>query len=156
MYEGDSTCSDKMASQMAHPFFLAKLARAATGSGRRKAGSSRNGAWMLKAGSRRSICADSGLYDAAGRRLLRPLAIYRTFTGSGARASAASNATKGTKYTYDINGQTVTIDQTMIGTSLSDDGSGLIDITHSNAKDLYTGDASHVGEVASHPPERAR
>ena len=54
---------------------------------------------------------------------------------------AASNATKGTKYTYDINGQTVTIDQTMIGTSLSDDGSGLIDITHSNAKDLYTGDS---------------
>ena len=36
VYEGDSTCSERMANSMSHPFFLAMLARAALGAGRRK------------------------------------------------------------------------------------------------------------------------
>lgn len=138
VYGGDSTCSERMASKMAHPFFLAKLARAATGSGRRRQ--------LLE---ERNVDAegwveeidlyDSGMHDAAGGALFAPAPV--DFFTPDRRVLAAANATKGTKYTYDINGQTVTIDQTMIGTSLSDDGSGLIDITHSNAKDSYTGDS---------------
>lgn len=138
VYEGDSTCSERMASKMAHPFFLAKLARAATGSGRRRQLLEERGVdaegWVEEID-----LYDSGLYDAAGGALFAPAPI--DFFTPDRRVLAASNATKGTKYTYDINGQTVTIDQTMIGTSLSDDGSGLIDITHSNAKDSYTGDS---------------
>ena len=138
VYEGDSTCSERMASRMAHPFFLAKLARAATGSGRRRQLLEERGVdaegWVEEID-----LYDSGLYDAAGGALFAPAPI--DFFTPDRRVLAASNATKGTKYTYDINGQTVTIDQTMIGTSLSDDGSGLIDITHSNAKDSYTGDS---------------
>ena len=141
VYEGDGTCSERMAVKMAHPFFLAKLARAAMGSKRRKLLEERgvdDGGWVEEID-----LYDSGLNDAAGGALFAPAPIdWTPSTGvhSDRRELAATNGTKG-GWTYDINGQRITVDQTMIGTSLSDDGSGLIDITHSNSKDSYTGDA---------------
>ena len=74
VYEGDSTCSERMANSMSHPFFLSKLARAAMGSRRRKLLSSERDVdaegWVEEIDLH-----ESGLNDASGGALYAPAPV---------------------------------------------------------------------------------
>ena len=140
MYNGDTTCQERIKSKMAHPFRLAELARAA----------------VTRGSGRKLLESSQGSSSYSGEPWVEEIELFGLDGGDGALfipAPLESNAHSSSRSVdrrklivgsnstvYDINGQTVTVDTDMAGTSFTDDGSGLIDITQSNTKDAYTGD----------------
>ena len=124
---------------MAHPFRLAELARAA----------------VTRDSGRKLLESSQGSSSYSGEPWVEEIELFGLDGGDGALfmpAPLESNARSSSRSVdrrklivgsnstvYDINGQTVTVDTDMAGTSFTDDGSGLIDITQSNTKDAYTG-----------------
>ena len=139
VYNGDTTCQERIKSKMAHPFRLAELARAA----------------VTRGSGRKLLESSQGSSSYSGEPWVEEIELFGLDGGDGALfipAPLESNAHSSSRSVdrrklivgsnstvYDINGQTVTVDTDMAGTSFTDDGSGLIDITQSNTKDAYTG-----------------
>ena len=140
MYNGDTTCQERIKSKMAHPFRLAELARAAVtrGSGRKLLESSQGSSSSYSGEPWVEEIELFGL-DGGDGALFMPAPLE-----SNARSSSHSvdrrklSQPTSTVYT-DYNGQTMAVDTDMAGTSFTDDGNGFIDITQSNTKDAYTG-----------------
>ena len=143
MYNGDTTCQERIKSKMAHPFRLAELARAAVtrGSGRKLLESSQ-GSSSYSGGNNAPWVEEIELFglDGGDGALFMPAPLESNARSSSRSVDRRKLIVGSNSTVYDINGQTVTVDTDMAGTSFTDDGSGLIDITQSNTKDAYTGD----------------
>ena len=141
MYNGDTTCQERIKSKMAHPFRLAELARAAVtrGSGRKLLESSQGSSSSYSGEPWVEEIELFGL-DGGDGALFIPAPLESNAHSSSRSVDRRKLIVGSNSTVYDINGQTVTVDTDMAGTSFTDDGSGLIDITQSNTKDAYTGD----------------
>ena len=140
MYNGDTTCQERIKSKMAHPFRLAELARAAVtrDSGRKLLESSQGSSSSYSGEPWVEEIELFGL-DGGDGALFMPAPLESNAHSSSHSVDRRKLIVGSNSTVYDINGQTVTVDTDMAGTSFTDDGSGLIDITQSNTKDAYTG-----------------